>query len=180
MKKLSLLLVIVILLAGRFGYAENLKTENIKIGSVDLVKALNDSDAGKKAKTDLEFLIKTKQSSLDEKGKAIEKTKSEIDKQASVLSADARKSKEEELERMIRDYQRLVTDSQNEVKKKEGEFTLDIIKELRQIIEKIGADEGFTIILEGGEGQIIYAKKEIDLTDTVIKKHNELKTKPKK
>ena len=180
MKKLSLLLVVLILLAGRLGYAENLKAENIKIGSVDLVKALNESDAGKKAKTDLEFLIKTKQSSLDEKGKAIEKTKSEIDKQASVLSADARKSKEEELERMIRDYQRLVTDSQNEVKKKEGEFTLDIIKELRQIIEKIGGDEGFTIILEGGEGQIIYAKKEIDLTDTVIKKHNELKTKPKK
>ena len=175
MKKLSLLLVALILLTGKQAYAEN-----IKVGSVDLVKALNESDAGKKAKTDLEFLIKSKQSSLDEKGKNIEKIKSEIEKQSSVLSADARKSKEEELERMIRDYQRLVTDSQNDVKKKEGEVTGDILKELREIIAKTGDEEGYTVILEGGEGQILYAKKEIDLTEAVIKKHNELKAKPKK
>ena len=134
----------------------------------------------KRPKTDLEFLIKSKQSSLDEKGKNIEKIKNEIEKQSSVLSADARKSKEEELERLIRDYQRQVSDSQNEVKKKEGELTGDILKELRDIIQKIGVEEGYTIILEGGEGQIPYAKKEIDLTDAVIKKHNELKAKPKK
>ena len=96
MKKLSLLLVVLILLTGSHAYAENIKAENIKIGSVDLIKALNESDAGKKAKTDLEFMIKSKQSSLDEKGKNIEKVKNEIDKQSSVLSADARKSKEEE------------------------------------------------------------------------------------
>ena len=117
---------------------------------------------------------------VDEKGKNIEKVKSEIEKQASVLSAEARKSKEEELERLIRDYQRQVQDSQNEVKKKEGELTADILKELRDIIQKIGVAEGYTIILEGGEGQIPYAKKEIDLTGVVIKKHNELKAKPKK
>ena len=175
MKRLSALLVVLMLMAGSRVYAEN-----IKIGSVDLVKALNDSDAGKKAKTDLEFLIKTKQTSLDEKGKNIEKLKNELEKQASVLSADARKSKEEEMERMIREYQRQVSDSQTEVKKKEGELTGDILKELRDIIQKIGVEEGYTIILEGGEGQIPYAKKEIDLTEAVIKKHNELKSKPKK
>ena len=97
-----------------------------------------------------------------------------------MLSADARKSKEEELEKMIRDYQRQVSDSQNEVKKKEGELTGDILKELRGIIEKIGSDEGYTLILEGGEGQILFAKKEIDITDNVIKKHNEIKAKSKK
>lgn len=175
MKKLALLLVVFIVLAGNPVYAQN-----IKIGSVDLIKALNESDSGKKAKTDLEFLIKTKQSILDERGKAIEKMKSDIDKQASALSADARKSKEEELERAVRDYQRLVNDSQNEVKKKEGDLTNDIIKELRDIIEQLGSEEGYTVILEGSEGQILYAKKELDLTDAVIKKHNELKAKPKK
>lgn len=175
MKKLSFLFIVLILLAGNQVYAQD-----IKIGSVDLVKALNESDAGKKAKSDLEFLIKTKQSSLDEKGKNIEKLKNELDKQSSVLSADARKSKEEELERTIRDYQRLVADSQNEVKKKEGDLTGDILKELREIIEKIGNDEGYTLILEGGDGQILYAKKEIDLTAAVIKKHNEIKANAKK
>ena len=97
-----------------------------------------------------------------------------------MLSPDARKSKEEELERMIREYQRLVSDSQAEVKKKEGELTGDILKDIRAIIQKIGQDEAYTLILENAEGQILYSKKEIDLTDTVIKKHNEASAKPKK
>lgn len=180
MKKLLLLLVALMLLTGKQAYAENVKTENLKLGSVDLIRALNESDAGKKAKTDLEVLIKSKQSSLDEKGKSIEKMKSEIDKQSSVLSADARKTKEDELEKMVREYQRLVGDSQNEIKKKEAELTGGIIKELRGIIEKIGSEGGYTIILEGGEGQVLFAKKDIDLTDVVIKKHNEMKAKAQK
>jgi outer membrane protein len=175
MKKLLLLFVIAVLLTGSHANAET-----IKIGAVDLLKALNESDAGKKAKADLEFLIKTKQTSLDDKGKNIDKLKSEIEKQASVLSPDARRSKEEELERLVRDYQRQVADSQNEVKKKEGDLTGDILKELREIIQKIGDEDGYTLILEGGDGQILFAKKDIDLTDSVIKKFNQLKTKPKK
>ena len=71
---------------------------SIKIGLVDLFKAVNES----------------------EKGKAIEKLKGELDKQAGVLSADAKKGKEDEMERLTREYQRTVADSQSEVRKKEG------------------------------------------------------------
>jgi outer membrane protein len=175
MKRILLTFVVLMLLTGSHAYAET-----IKIGAVDLLRALNESDAGKKAKADLEFLIKTKQTSLDEKGKNIEKLKSDFEKQASVLSADARRSKEEELEKMIRDYQRQMSDSQNEVKKKEGDLTGDILRELREIIQQMGNEEGYSLILEGGDGQILFAKKELDLTESVIKKYNQLKTKPKK
>ncbi|NJD56996.1 MAG: OmpH family outer membrane protein [Nitrospirae bacterium] len=178
MKKAVWLVVILLLVTGTSALAAEIST--VKIGYVDLVKALNESESGKKAKTDLEFLIKTKQTSIDEKGKAIEKAKADLEKQASVLSAEARKTKEEEMERLLRDYQRLVADSQNEVKKKESELTSDILKDLRAIVQKIGDDDGYTLILESAEGQILYAKKESDLTEVVMKKYNELKAKAKK
>jgi outer membrane protein len=178
MKKAVWLVVVLLWLTAGSSMAAELIT--VKIGYVDLVKALNESESGKKAKTDLEFLIKTKQTTIDEKGKAIEKAKADIEKQASVLSADARKTKEEEMERLLRDYQRLVADSQNEVKKKENELTSEILKDLRAIVQKIGEDEGYTLILESAEGQILYAKKESDLTETVMKKYNESKAKQKK
>jgi len=176
MRKVVWLVVVILLLTGTSVFA----ADTLKIGFVDLVKALNESEAGKKAKADLEFLIKSKQVAIDEKGKAIEKGKNDLEKQASVLSQDARKSKEEELERLIREYQRLVSDSQSEVKKKEGELTGDILKEIRTIVQKIGQDEAYTLILENAEGQILYSLKESDLTDSVIKKHNESKAKSKK
>ena len=147
--------------------------EPVKIGYVDLRVALNEAEAGKKAKTELESIIKTKQAAIDEKGKNIEKQKADLEKQASVLSPEARKAKEEEVERQVREYQRLVQDSQAEIKKKEEQHTGGILKELRQIIEKIGQEEGYSLILENVEGIILYSKKDLDITDRVIKRHNE-------
>lgn len=153
--------------------------DGIKIAYVDLKVILNESDAGKKAKAELESLIKTKQAAIDEKGKSIEKLKGEFEKQASVLSPEAKKSKEEEIERLLRDYQRLVQDSQGELKKREDKYTESIIREIRDIIDKIGKEEGYSLILENVEGIILYSKKDLDITEKVIKRYNELKPKEK-
>ncbi len=174
MKKILYFAVLIVLLAGQSAYAND-----IKIGFVDLLRALNESDAGKKAKADLEFLVKSKQITIDEKGKALEKLRSELEKQSSVLSKKARNDKEDELEISIKEYQRLVSDSQNEIKKKESEFTDEIIKQLREVIQEIGKEEGYTIILEKAMGIVLYSEKEIDLTDTVIKRYNKSKAKAK-
>ena len=152
---------------------------DVKVGVVDLMKVLNESDSGKKAKSNLETLIKSKQSVLDEKGKEIEKLKADLEKQSSVLSADAKKSKEEDLEKLLREYQRLVGDSQSEVKKKESEFTGGILKEIRAIVDKMGEDGGYTIIFENADGLVLFSKKDINLTEVVIKKYNESKAKSK-
>lgn len=148
----------------------------VKFGAIDVQKILNESEAGKKAKSDLESLIKSKQSMIDEKGKAIEKLKADIEKQASVLSADARKTKEDELEKSIREYQRIVQDSQTEIKKKEADLTEAILKDTRGLIDKTGEEEGYMLIIE--KGMVLYSSKGIDITDTVLKRYDESK-KPK-
>ena len=149
-----------------------------KFGAIDIQKVLNESEAGKKAKSDLEGMIKAKQTGIDEKSKAIEKMKADIDKQASVLSADARKNKEEELEKSLREYQRLVQDSQAEVKKKEAELTDGILKDVRDMIDKIGEEEGYTLIIE--KGMVLYSSKGIDITDSILKRYDSSKSKSKK
>jgi outer membrane protein len=180
MKRIACLVVGLLLLAVQYADAEvKIGGTEVKIGVVDLMRALNESDSGKKAKADLEGLIKSKQVQLDTKGKEIEKLKGEVEKQSSVLSAEARKSREDELERMLRDYQRLVSDSQAEVKKKENEVTGGIIREIRAIVDKIGEEGGYTLVIENAEGIILYSKKDLDLTDSVIKRFNESKAKGK-
>jgi len=152
--------------------------DTVKFGSIDVQKVLNESETGKKAKSELEGLIKSKQLTIDEKGKAIEKLKADIEKQASVLSADARKNKEEELEKSVREYQRLVQDSQAEIKKKEAELTETILKDVKDLVEKTGEAEGYALILE--KGMILYSNKGIDITDTILKKYDESKAKSAK
>ncbi|HMK56186.1 MAG TPA: OmpH family outer membrane protein [Dissulfurispiraceae bacterium] len=142
----------------------------LKIGLVDLYKAVNESEQGKKAKSELEAMIKSKQGSLEDKGKAIEKLKGELEKKGGVLSADAKKSKEDEFERLTREYQRTVADSQNEVRKKEGELTGRIVKDIRDIITAIAQEEQYTLILEKAEGLVLFSDKGLDITDKVIQR----------
>ncbi|MCE5312081.1 MAG: OmpH family outer membrane protein [Nitrospiraceae bacterium] len=150
----------------------------LKIGVVDVFKALNESDQGKKAKIELEALIKSKQTVLEERGKTLEKLKADIEKQSALISADARKAKQDDFERQMRDYQRIASDSQAEVKKKENELTGEILKELREIILKVSKDGNYTLVLE--KAQALYALDSIDVTDSVIKAYDATKTKTTK
>ncbi len=179
--------ILIILFVGLFlatsgyvstGYAA--EDGKVKIAIVDLHKLINESEAGKKAKSDLENLIKSKQTVLDEKGKNIEALKADIDKQAAVITADAKKAKEEELERLVRDYQRIISDSQTEVKKKESELTGEILKQAREVINKIAQDGGYSLVLEKADGLVLYFSNNLDITDRVIKKINEAKPGDKK
>jgi outer membrane protein len=151
-----------------------------KIGVVDLYKAVNESEQGKKANADLESMIKSKKEALEAKGRAIEKLRSELEKQGDVLSADAKKNKAEEYERLTREYQRNASDSENEVRKKQGELTGRIIKQLREIILALAKEEKYTMILERADGLVLYADGSIDITDKVISQMDGSSAKPKK
>jgi len=150
-----------------------LSAAELKIGYVDLGKALNDSKRGKEAKAELEALVKQKQSQIDELEKKINNQRAEFEKQAGALSEQARQEKQAQIEKAIQDYQKLVQEAQSEVEKKRRDLTAGIIKELKDIIEEIGRKEGYAIILESSEGLILYSKEGLDLTNRVIKIYDE-------
>jgi outer membrane protein len=145
----------------------------VKIGYMDLNKALNESDDGKKATKFLEELVNSKQTILQEKEKEIKKLNEELEKQSAVLTPESKKIKEEQLNKLYRDYQRTAKDFQEEIQKKEEELRMEILKELREIVNKIGKEEGYSIIFETGASGILYYQKEFDLTEKIIKKYNE-------
>lgn len=160
-----------------FGANPESSSVPVKIGYVDLQKALNDSQAGQKAKKVLTDLVAAKQKSVDDKASEIEKLKTELDRQATVLSPEAKKQKEERLERDLRDYQRMIRDTQEELQKKEADLTNSIIRDLREIVRKIGEEEGYTLILEQVEGIILYSSPSYDLTEKVLKRYDQTQKK---
>jgi outer membrane protein len=163
MKK-SIFLVIVSIL-----YGFSAQAAELKIGYVDLNKALNESNKGESAVKLLEEMVKAKQTFINGK---IKKLDTEIAKQTSILTQDALKGKQEKREKLMRDYQRMVKDSQEEIQKKRNEFMEGIIKDLRKTVVKIGKKEGYSIIFEKIASGILYIPEEVDLTDELIKLFN--------
>lgn len=165
MKKVVLAVVAVLLLALP-ALAET------KIGYVDLQKALNLSKAGAKAKSDITALVKKYEAEFKEKQDGLLKKKGELEKQGALLSDSAKAEKERDYQKEVKELQRFQKDVKDELQQKDAEHTRRILNELLGVLQKMGKDGGYSMILEKNEGAVIYAAESVDLTDELIEKYD--------
>jgi len=52
--------------------------------------------------------------------------------------------------------------------KRNKELTQPIVEKINGVIAKIAEDEAYTIIFDAAQGNIVYAKKMLDLTEKVM------------
>jgi len=171
-KKMVVVIGILILLGGfglAFGQAQ---APGLKIGFVDIQKAVNECNSGKEAKKTIVKEVEKVQRQFADKQKELQAMKEALDKQAPMLNPDVRANKEKDLQNKVREFQRWQEDSQNEVNQKRVEMERNISMGLQKVIQKLGADEGYTFIMELNENIVLFASKAVDLTDRVIKLHD--------
>ncbi len=164
MKKISFL-VISLLFLGAFtaGAADT------RVAFVDLQKALNQSAEGKAAKEKITGKVKEYEGVIDKRQQELKKLKEDLEKQAVLLSEDARGAKERDYQQKLKDFQRFTKDVQEELQQQDSEHTNRIIEKLVGLIQEIGKREGFDLVLERNSGGIIYGAEKVDLTDAVLK-----------
>lgn len=143
-----------------------------KLGYVDLQKALNMSEAGKSAKDNIQKKVKEHEGAIDARQKELKKLKDDLEKQALLLSDEARAGKERDYQQKLKEFQRYTKDIQEELQQKDADFTRQILEELFTVIKEIGQKEGYTMIFEQSESSLLYADDKADLTDKVIKAYD--------
>jgi outer membrane protein len=144
--------------------------EKIKMGYIDIQRAIVESQSGKKAKENFQAQVKKAEGELLKEKQELERLKSDLDKKSPLLKEEERRSLEKELDRRYLGYQRTMRDSQEELRQRENEMTGVILKELEKIVAEIGKNEKFTLILE--RSQVLYIDQGIDITNKVIEVYN--------
>lgn len=144
----------------------------VKLGYVDLQRALTESTKGKAAQKDYEKAVQSAQSKLDEKKGEFERLRDSFSKQQASLNPDALQKKEEELLEKERDIKRSFKDSQEKLRRTNAQMVGDLMKELRSAVEAVGKEKGLTVILEKGSNAVLYADNDIDITDEVVARFN--------
>lgn len=144
--------------------------ENLKIGTIDAQRILDNTKAGKKAKAAMEEYVKSRQKIIDLEEQEIKNLEEELVKQGPVLSTEAKKDKQESFQRKMLDYQKKVAELNKEVQDKKKEVLGGFNKNLEQIVKKIAEKDGYTVILDRNSegGVLVYVKESLDLTDKVI------------
>jgi len=166
-KKLSV--VIGMILLGWFG---SVLAADLKIAYVDIQRAVNESNAGKDAKKVITKDVEKFQAQIADKQKVLQNMKESLEKQAPMLNPDARVTREKEYQNKLREFQRWGEDTQNEINQKRMDMERNISLGLQKVIQKVGADEGYTLILEKNESIVLYVSKALDITDRVLKAYD--------
>jgi len=141
----------------------------LKVGCVDIQKAMNECHAGIEAKKAIAQEMEKLQRLFAERQKELQTTKESLEKQAPMLNPEARAAKEKDFQGKVRDYQRWLEDSQKEIQQKGQAMERTISVGMQKVIRTMGEEEGYTLVLEKNENIVLFSTKAIDITDRVIK-----------
>ena len=145
---------------------------DVKIGYVDFQRALNEVEQGKAAKASLQKDFADKQKVLDKDKTDLEKMQADFEKQAAVLSDEAKRDKAMEIQRRMNEAQGRLVGFQKELSEREREATRVIFEKMDGLVREISEAEGFTFVFEKNNAGIIVAPPANDLTNELIRKYN--------
>jgi outer membrane protein len=162
---------------GEFAMAQ---PPTVRIGYVDVQRVLARSSSGVAAREQLEREKASKQKELEARRTEADKLREELEKKGALLSQEARREKQEAMDRKVRDLRRLADDYQRELEKKEQGLVQQALQEIGGVIERVGKQRGYLIIFERRGAGVIYGAPEVDMTDEIIKVYDQETVKRKK
>ena len=152
--------------------APNLYAQTTRIAVVDLQRALNETEDGRRAKARLKRLFKRRQQELDKAQNELKVLKEDIERQKNVLSREALQKRVEDYQKAFIELQSTYVEYQRELAEKEAQLTREIISRMEQILRRLGQAEGYTLIIERNEAGVVWVPTNLDLTDVVIQRYN--------
>jgi Skp family chaperone for outer membrane proteins len=189
MKKTFLTGLLAVLAAAGTAVAQESRPPRVAV--IDMQRVSAESVLGKsyasqleKLQNDINAAATQKQTELGKLDAGIKGLQDELEKQGSVLSAEARDKKQQDITRRTRERQAFLEDGQAEINRMReraqqqaqtinNEFQLKV----RPIVEQVAKDRGYDLVLDS---QVAFTiNKDYDITPMVIARADETeKTKP--
>ena len=149
-----------------------LMAQELKIGYIDTVKIF----AEFKETVDAEAVYKKEVDQWKKKAKDMEdelaKMQEEMQSQSLMLSQEKLAEKKLAYDQKVKaykDYMATIFDPDTgQAAKRNKELTQPIVEKINAVIAKIAENEGYTVVFDAAQGNIVYAKKSIDLTQKVM------------
>jgi outer membrane protein len=148
-----------------------LRAEEIKLGYIDTVKIF----AEFKETVDAEAIYKKEVDAWKKKASDMEASlatmREEIQSQSLMLSEEKLAEKKQLFDKKLAEYNQYMADvfgDNGQAAKRNKELTQPIVEKINAVIAQLAEAEGYTLILDAAQGNIVFAKKALDLTARVM------------
>lgn len=144
---------------------------SVKIAIIDMKQALQTVKAGKNAIAQLEKDFNERKKEIQSGEEKLKKMTDEFKKQSLVLSDQAKRERQEKLQREFMQLQELSTRANMEMQQKQQTLTEPIVKKIKGIVSDLARKRGYTLVLEKNENVVLYTELD-DITVDVINQYD--------
>ena len=142
----------------------------LKLAYVDVQRALNECDAGRKAKSEFQGKIQALDSKLQRQQHEVESLKDDIESVGCWMQPDQRQNLQDQYVRKAKELDRNLKDAREDLQRQDNEITAKILHDLAVIIRNLGEQANYTLVME--KGSILWGAPNLDITDQVIRAYN--------
>ncbi len=142
----------------------------VKLAYVDIQRALNECNAGKRAKVQIRGKVDEVTGRLKRQQAEVQSLQDELQKKGALMRPDQRQALQDEYATKARDLQQNYKNAQDELRQKDNEVTALIVRDLATVVRNISEKDGYTMVMEKGE--ILWGAPGIDITDEVIRTYD--------
>lgn len=144
----------------------------IKLGYVDFQRAVKEVEEGKATGALLKRDAEEKQKQLNVRMEELKRLQEDLQKQAQILTPEARAAKAAEVERKTMETQEIYVKLQQELSQKERDAMRPLADKMTAVAREIAEADGFTMIFDRDSAGLVYAPPALDLTNELIRKFN--------
>jgi outer membrane protein len=146
--------------------------DSVKIGIVDVDQALNSTEEGKAAREEFSRKKREAESDVEPMVGRLRNLQEELKSKRYVLSDEALFDKQVEMAELQNKIDNKIKELEGQLKIEQGKMIAPLEKKLGDIIEAIGKENGFTLILQRNSGAVLYTRETLDITDMVVERFN--------
>lgn len=147
----------------------------VRLGYIDSGRIWTEYKDAQEAQQRFERQVQGWRDEASEKEKTVTQLRNEVRDQGPVLSALKRQEKESARDRAISEYENFVQEiwgPNGRAAQENSRATEEIIQQVRRVVEKVAGSKGLEMVLDATGGFIIYADKNLDLTNEVLAELN--------
>ncbi len=149
-------------------FAENLKNQIVYI---NMEKLFNESIVGISFNEEISKLSKSNQEKIKNLEEEIKTEDNNINSKKNILSEEELKNKINDLNEKIKRYQAILKKNQDDINKKKIDGSNIILNNLKPILSEYSKKNSISMVLQ--KQNVVIGKKELDITEDIIKILNE-------
>jgi outer membrane protein len=142
-----------------------------KVGFINLQRLVNESRMGQAARADIRRLRSDREAAINRKLQEVNDLRRLLNEQGSRMALQERRDRTADLQRVSKEYQRMLADAKEEIVREDRQLVADILSKADRVLKEIARQGGYTLIIKDPNA-IGYLDPSVDITNEVVEELN--------